>query len=49
MATFVALRHPVTILVTDVINPDNLTNNLLILNSLIFSIFFVLAQVYAPC
>ena len=29
------LRHPVTILVTDFTNPDNLTNDLLILNPLI--------------
>ena len=27
MATFVVLRHPVTILVTDSTNPDNLTND----------------------
>ena len=32
-ATFVILRHPGTILVTDFTNPDNLTNDLLILNS----------------
>ena len=31
MATFVALRHPVTILVTDFTNMDNLTNDLHIL------------------
>ena len=35
MANFVVLKHPVTILVTDSANPDNLTNDLLILNSLI--------------
>ena len=34
MATFVVLRHFVTILVTDFTNPDNLTNDLLILNPL---------------
>ena len=32
MATFVILRLPVTILVKDFTNPDNFTNNLLILN-----------------
>ena len=32
MATFVILRHLVTILVTDFTNPDNLTNDLLILD-----------------
>ena len=32
MANFVVLKHPVTILVTDSANPDNLTNDLLILN-----------------
>ena len=31
MATFVILRHYVTILVTNFTNPDNLTNDLLIL------------------
>ena len=35
MATFAILRHPVTILVTDFTNLDNLTNGLLIFNSLI--------------
>ena len=34
MATFVALRHPVSILVTDFSNPDNLPEDLLILNFL---------------
>ena len=33
MATFVVLKHPVTTLVTDITNPDNLMNDLLILNS----------------
>ena len=33
MVTFVDLRHPVTILVTDLNNLDNFTNDLLILNS----------------
>ena len=32
VATFVVLRHPVTIWVTDFTNPYNLTNDLLILN-----------------
>ena len=31
---FVILRHPVTILVTDFTNPNNFTNDLLILNPL---------------
>ena len=31
MATFVVLGHPVTILVTDLTNSNNLTNDLLIL------------------
>ena len=31
MATFVILKHPVTILITDLTNPDNLTNDPLIL------------------
>ena len=35
MAAFVILRHPVTILVTDLTNLDNLTHDLLILNFLI--------------
>ena len=35
MAIFVVLRHPVNILVTDFTNPDNLTTDLLMLNSLI--------------
>ena len=35
MATFVTLRHLVNILVTDFTNPSNLTNDLLIFNSLI--------------
>ena len=34
MATFAALRHPVTIIVTDFTNPENLTNDLFIPNSL---------------
>ena len=34
MATFEILRHPFTILVTDVTNPDSLTNDLLLLNFL---------------
>ena len=34
MATFVIPRHPVTILVTDLTNPDNSTNDLLLLYSL---------------
>ena len=37
MATFVDLRHPVNILITDFTNPDNLTNDLLILNFLIMN------------
>ena len=37
MATFVVLRNPVNILVTDFTNPENLTNDLLILNSLIIN------------
>ena len=37
MATFAILRHPVTILVTDFTNLDNLTNGLLIVNSLIIN------------
>ena len=32
MATFVIIRHPVTILVTYFTKPDNLTDDLLILN-----------------
>ena len=35
MANFVALRQPVTILGTDFTNPDNLTDDLLMPNSLI--------------
>ena len=35
MATFVILRHPVTILVADSTHPDNLTNALFILKLLI--------------
>ena len=35
MTTFVILRHPVTIFVTDLTNPDNLTDYILILDSLI--------------
>ena len=31
MATFVVLRHPVTILVTNLTNPNNLTNDPLLL------------------
>ena len=31
MTTFVVLRHPVTILVADFTNPNNLTNDLIIL------------------
>ena len=34
MATFVILRHPFTILVTDLTNPNNLANAILILNFL---------------
>ena len=34
MATFFILKHPVTILVTDFTNPNNLTNDLVILNPL---------------
>ena len=34
MATFVVRKHPVSILITDFTNPDNLTYDLLILNSL---------------
>ena len=42
MATFVILRHPVTSLVTDFTNPENWTNDLLILNFLSYhSIFTV--------
>ena len=37
METFVILRHPVTILFTDFTNPDNLTNDFLILNPLFSS------------
>ena len=37
MATFVILRHPVTILITDFTNPNSLTNDLLIFNSLIIN------------
>ena len=37
MATFVVLRHPVTILVTDLTNPDNLTNDLVLLKVLIIN------------
>ena len=32
MAAFVLLRNPVTIFVADVTNPDNFTNDLIILN-----------------
>ena len=35
MANFAVLRHSVTILVTDFTNQDNLTNDILISNSLI--------------
>ena len=35
MATFIVLRHPVITLVTALTNPDNLTNNHLILKLLI--------------
>ena len=38
MVTFVILRHPVTILVTAFTNPDNLTNDLHILNSFLQTI-----------
>ena len=41
MATFVVLKHPITVLVTDFTNPDNLTNDLLILKYLLFSSFFL--------
>ena len=34
ITTFVVLRQPVNILVSDLTNPDNLTNDLLILNYL---------------
>ena len=34
MATFVALKHPATILVMVLTTPDNLTNDLLFLKSL---------------
>ena len=34
MTTYVFLRHPVTILVTDFTKPNNLTGDLLIFNSL---------------
>ena len=34
MANFVALRHPVTILVIGFTNPGNLNNDLLIINPL---------------
>ena len=37
MATFIALRHPVTILVIVFTNPENLTNDLLILKLLIIN------------
>ena len=37
MATFVILKHPVAILATDFTNSNNLTNDLLILNSLIIN------------
>ena len=33
MATFVVFIHPITILTTDFTNQDNLTNDLLIINS----------------
>ena len=33
MATFAILRHPVTILVTDLTNLEHLTSDLLIINS----------------
>ena len=36
MASFVVLRHPVTILVTDLTNPDNLINDFLIFSLLFF-------------
>ena len=39
MATFVIIRYPVTIMITDFNNPENLTNDLLILN-----IFIALKQ-----
>ena len=42
MATFAILRQPVTILVTDYTNPNNLTNDSLILNSLIINKSLVL-------
>ena len=35
MENFAVLRHPVTVLVTDLTNPNNLTNDLLIFNALI--------------
>ena len=35
MATFVVIRYPVTIMITDFNNPENLTNGLLIHNFLI--------------
>ena len=44
MATFAFVRHPVTIFVKDYNNPDNLTNHLLILNSLILNKLLVLGD-----
>ena len=35
MTTFVILRHPVTIFVTYLTNPDNLTSDILILDCMI--------------
>ena len=37
MANCVVLRHPTTIMVTDFNNPNNLTNDLLIINPLIIN------------
>ena len=45
MATFVVLRHPVTISVTAITSPDKLTNDLLILNIVMKYVVNVLGKI----
>ena len=44
MATFVALRYPVIILVTDFTDPNNFTNDILIINFFIIKKSLALRQ-----
>ena len=48
IATFINIRHPVTILVTVLTNPDNLTSDLTILKLLLYLITHQLIQVTWP-